>query len=341
MATNIAIDIGTYKTVLSSGDKIVLEKPSVVTVETDTREPVYFGEKAFSTIGRTPDSLTCIFPIQRSVIADYDIAEYMLREYMTAAFGSRIIKPKVMVVMPGGVTAMQHHSVADVIEASGGRNAATIEAPLAVAIGLGIDFTLPRGSMVVDFGAGTTDVATLSMGGIAACDSIPIASRDLDESIVKYVKRNYNILIGLTTAEEIKKKIGFAVERPLEVAITVKGRHLNTGLPTAFEITSSQVYEAISVNCYSIISGIRKVMEKTPPDLVADIMTDGIHLTGGGSLLGGFDKLLEKCLGTKVHMANDPLHTAVNGTAIALKNPRFLENVDYQYRALQELEIEG
>ncbi len=339
MTTDIAIDIGTYKTVLSSGNKIVLELPSVVTVDTETREPIYFGEKAFSTIGRTPDSLTCVFPINRSVIADYDIAEYMLREYMTSAFGNRIIKPKVMVVMPSGVTAMQHHSVSDVVEASGGRNASTIEAPIAVAVGLGLDFTLPRGSMVIDFGAGTTDVASLSMGGIAACDSIPVASRDMDESIIKYVRRNYNILIGIPTAEKIKKTIGSAIERDLEVSVTMRGRHLQTGLPTSFEITSSEVYNAISKNCYSIISGIRKVMEKTPPDLLADIMTDGIYLTGGGSLLSGFSTLLERALGTKVHMANDPLHTAVNGAAKALKNPRFLDNFDYQYRAIRELEV--
>ncbi len=341
MATNIAIDIGTSKIVLASGNKIVLELPSVVTVDTDTREPIYFGEKAFETIGRTPDSLTCVFPIQRSVIADYDIAESMLKEYMTAAFGNRIIKPKVMVVMPSGVTAMQHHSVADVVEASGGRNAETLEAPLPVAVGLGLDFNTPKGNMVIDMGAGTTDVASISMGGIAACDSIPIASRDFDEEIIKYVRRNYNILIGLATAEQIKMKIGTAIEHTLEVAITVKGRHLQTGLPTAFEITSSEVYEAISEKCYAIISGIRRVIEKTPPDLVADIMTEGIYLTGGGSLLGGFAKLLENCIGTKVHMAPDPLHTAVNGAAAALKMPEILKNVDYQYRAIQELKIEG
>lgn len=341
MATNIAIDIGTSKTVLSSGNNIVLELPSVVTVDTETWEPVYYGEKAFQTIGRTPDSLTCVFPIQRSVIADYDVAESMLREYMTAAFGNRIIKPKVMVVMPSGVTAMQHHSVADVVEASGGRNAQTIEATLAVAVGLGLDLNQPRGSMVIDMGAGTTDVATISMGGIAACDSIQTASRDFDESIVKYVKRNYNILIGLATAEEIKKRVGTAIEHTLEVAITVKGRHLQTGLPTSFEITSGEVYNAIADKCYMIISGIRRVMEKTPPDLVADIMTDGIYLTGGGALLNGFNLLLEKCIGTKVHMAPDPLHTAVNGAAAALKMPDFLRNVDYQYRAIQELRIDG
>lgn len=341
MTTNIAIDIGTYKTVLVSGNNIVLELPSVVTVDSETREPVYYGEKAYQTIGRTPDSLTCVFPIQRSVIADYDAAEHMLKEYMTSAFGNRIVKPKVMVVMPGGVTAMQHHSVADVVEASGGRNAATVEAPVAVALGLGVDFTLPRGSMVVDLGAGTTDVATLSMGGIAACDAIPMASRDFDEAIEKYIRRNYNILIGPNTAERIKKEIGSAVERDLEVAITAKGRHLQTGLPTAFEITSSEIYEAINPKCLSIISGIRSVLEKTPPDLVADIMTDGIHLTGGGALLNGFSDLLEKCIGTKVHLADDPSHTAVNGAAIALKKPEILRNIDYQYRAIQELKVEN
>ncbi len=341
MATNIAIDIGTSKTVLVSGSRIVLELPSVVTVDTDTWEPIYFGEKAFETIGRTPDSLTCVFPIERSVIADYDVAEAMLREYMTSAFGNRIIKPKVMVVMPSGVTAMQHHSVADVVEASGGRRAETIEATLAVAVGLGLDMNEPKGSMVIDMGAGTTDVATLSMGGIAACDSIPIASGDFDENIIKYVKRNYNILIGKTTAEEIKKKVGTAIEHTLEVAITVKGRHLQTGLPTSFEITSGEVYDAISDKCYGIISGIRRVLEKTPPDLVADIMTDGIHLTGGGSLLNGFDVLLEKCLGTKIHTAPDPLHTAVTGAAAALKMPEILRNVDFQYRAIEELKVEG
>lgn len=341
MATNIAIDIGTSKIVLAAGNKIVLELPSVVTVDTDTREPIYFGEKAYETIGRTPDSLECVFPIQRSVIADYDIAESMLKEYMTSAFGNRIIKPKVMVVMPSGVTAMQHHSVADVVEASGGRNAQTIEVALAVAVGLGLDLDKPKGSMVIDIGAGTTDVATLSMGGIAACDSVPIASRDFDESIIKYVRRNYNILIGLNTAEQIKKKIGTAIPHTLEVAIKARGRHLQTGLPTTFEITSSEVYDAISDRCYAIVSGIRKVIEKTPPDLVADIMNEGIYLTGGGALLNGFSKLLEKCFSTEVHLASDPLHTAVNGAAKALKMPEVLDNVDYHYRAIQELKIEG
>lgn len=341
MATNIAIDIGTSKTVLYSGSRIVLEKPSVVTVRNDTGEPIYFGEKAYETIGRTPDTMSCVFPVQRSVIADYAAAEAMLREYMTAAFGRRIIRPRVMVVMPSGVTAMQHHSVADAVEASGGRDASTIEAPLAVAVGLGLDFSKPRGGMIIDMGAGTTDVATLSMGGIAACASIPVASGDFDQCIVKYVKKRHNILIGLTTAEEIKKRVGTAVEHTLPVMITARGRNIRTGLPVLFEISSSEVLAAISEKCYAIIDGIRKVIEKTPPDLVADILSDGIYLTGGGSLLNGFDQLLERCLETKIYKARDPLHTAVQGAAMALKNPDYLQNVDYQFRALQELQIES
>lgn len=341
MATNIAIDIGTSKTVLYSGSKVVLEQPSVVTVQTDTNEPVYFGQKAYQTIGRTPDSLTPIFPVQRSVIADYDAAEVMLHEYMTKAFGNKIVRPKVMVVMPSGVTEMQHHSVAEAVEASGGRDAATIEAPLAVAIGLGIDFSKPRGGMIIDLGAGTTDVATLSMGGIAACSSIPIASGDFDECIVKYVKKAHNVLIGLGTAESIKKNVGTAVEHALPVIYTAKGLNIRTGLPVSFEITSAEVWNAISEKCYAIIDGIRKVIENTEPDLVADILSDGIYLTGGGSMLNGMNKLLEQSLETKIHMADDPMHTAVKGAALALKNPDFLSNVDFQYRAIRELQVEG
>lgn len=341
MATHIAIDIGTNKTVLYSGSCVVLEQPSMVTVEADTREPVYFGEKAYQTLGRTPDSLECVFPVQRSVIADYDIAEAMLREYMTTAFGKRIIRPKVMVVMPSGVTAMQHHSVADAVEAAGGRDAATIEAPLAVAIGLGLDFSKPRGGMVIDIGAGTTDVATLSMGGISACSSIPVASGDFDECIVKYVKRQHNVYIGLNMAEQIKMRIGTAMPHGLPVLITARGRDVQTGLPVSFEISSAQVLEAIAEKCDVMIDGIRKVLEKTPPDLVADILSDGIHLTGGGSLLLGLDTLLEKRLETRIHRAKDPMYTAVKGAALALKHPEYLQNVDYQFRAMQDLQVES
>ncbi len=338
--TDIVIDMGSKSTVLYSAGKVVLDKPSVVTVESDTLEPIYFGEKALATVGRTPSSLTPVFPIQHGVIADYDVAEAMIKQYMSEAFGNRIVKPKVMITMPCGVTEMQHHSVSDVAEASGGRNASTIESPLASALALGVDFTKPTGAMVIDFGAGTTDIATLSLGGIVACDSLKIAGNDLDESIIRYIKKEHQILVGPTTAEQIKIKIATAIPHKFEIAIKAKGRHINTGLPTLFEITSNEIYEAISDHLIAILNGIRKVLEKTEPDVVADIMSNGIYLTGGSSNLNNFSTFLENALKTKIHVADSPLYTAVKGAALALENPKLLENTDHLLRSIQELKID-
>ncbi len=340
MAKEIGIDLGTSKTVLFSGAKIVLELPSVVTVDSETWEPVYYGEKALQTLGRTPDSLTCVRPIERGVISDYEIAQQMMRRYMTKAFGNKIIRPRVMAALPTGLTEVQHRSVANVIEAAGGRNVSVIEGPVAVAIGLGIDFSKPHGSMIVDIGAGTTDIATLSMGGIAQCSSVKIASGDFDELIMRAVRKEYNVVIGPLTAEHIKKQIGTVVSRPVEIAMTAKGRNLFSGLPQSFEITSSEVFEAIGESANSICNEVRKVLEKTDPDLVADILEDGIYLTGGGSLIHGMDTLLSEYIGTKVIPVDDPTHSVVKGTGIALKNPKLLRNVDFQYRSIQELIVD-
>ncbi len=339
-STDIVIDMGSKTTKLFSSGKVVLEKPSVVTVETESLEPIYFGEKALATVGRTPDSLTPVFPIQHGVIADYDVAEAMIKKYMAEAFGNRIVKPKVMITMPCDVTEMQHHSVSDVAESAGGRNASTIESPLASALALGVDFSKPTGSMVIDFGAGTTDIATLSMGGIVASDSLKIAGNNLDDSIIRYIRKEKQILVGPTTAEQIKMKIATAVPHKFEVAIKAKGRHINTGLPTLFEVTSNEIYEAISDHLIAILNAIRKVLEKTEPDIVADIMSTGIHLTGGSSKLNNFTLFLEKAIKTKIHLADEPFYTAVKGAAIALQNPSLLENTDYLYRSLQELKID-
>lgn len=340
MATDIVIDMGTKKTVLYSGNKIVLESPSVVTVDSKTWEPVYFGEKAFETVGRTPDTLQPVFPIKHGIIADYDIAEEMLETYMSEAFGNRIVKPEVIITMPTGVTEMQHHSVSDVAESAGGRNARTIESPLASALSFGIDFSKPMGSMVVDIGAGVTDIATISMGGIAQCSCLKSAGNDFDESIIRYVKKEYNILIGPQTAEKIKMQIGTAKKHQFEVAFAAKGRHMGTGLPTMFEISSNEVYEAIIDQCYTILNGIRSVLEKTEPDIVSDILSNGIYLTGGTSLLKGLKEFLEDAIKTEIHISKDPCHSAVLGAAVALKNPKILKNTDILYRSLQELKVD-
>ncbi len=341
MTIDIGIDLGSSKTVIFSSSKIVLELPSVVTVETDTWQPVHFGEKALQTLGRTPESLTCVHPIQNGVIADIDLAEAMLKNYMHRIFGKKIIRPRVMATIPTGVTELQHHSLSQAVMASGGRNVTVVENPIAVAIGLGLDFSTPRGSLIVDMGAGATDIATISMGGIAQCDSYKVAGNTFDDLITKYVKKEYNIAIGPLTAERIKKQLSTVYKRPVEVAVVGKGSNLFTGLPESFEITSTEVYEVIIDTALSICNAIRKVLEKTDPDIVADIMNDGIYLTGGTSLMNGMKELIEEYFGTTVHLDRDPSHSVVRGAAVALKRPELLKNVDYQLRSIKELVVEG
>lgn len=340
MSTEIGIDLGTSKTVIFSSSKVVLELPSVVTVDAETFEPVYYGEKAKQTLGRTPDSLECVMPIANGVIADYDIAEMMLKNYMQQAFGNKIVRPSIVATLPAGLTELQHHSLANVVESAGGRNIFVIEGPLAIAFGLGLDFSKPRGSLIIDIGAGTTDIAVVSMGGIAVCDSFKTASMDFDAAITRYIRKEYNIEIGPLMAESVKRQIGSAVERPYEIAMVAKGRNVFTGLPESFEISSSEVYEAISEPISAICNAIRSVLSKTDPDMIADITADGIYLTGGGALMYGMDKMLSDFTGIKINLLEDPTHSVVKGAAVALKNTELLKNVDYQMRSVKELIIE-
>lgn len=339
MATDIGIDLGTSKTVIFSSSKIVLEMPNAVTVDSETWEPVYFGDKAKQTLGRTPDSLLCVSPIEHGVIADYDIAEAMLKYYMQTAFGNKLMRPRIMATLPAGLTELQHHSLANVVEAAGGRNISVIEGPLAVAFGLGLDFSVPHGTLIVDIGAGTTDIAVISMGGIAECNSIKTASLDFDAQIIRYVRKEYNVEIGPLTAESIKIKIGAAIKRDIEVAVLAKGRNVFTGLPESFEISSAEVYDAIIDTVNVICNGIRRVLNKTNPDLVADITADGMYLTGGGSQLCGLADRISEYLGIKVHTMENPSYSVVKGAAVALKKRNLLKNINYQLRSIKELEI--
>ena len=340
MSVDIGIDLGTSKTVIFSSSNIVLELPNVVTVDSETWEPVYFGKKAKQTLGRTPDSLTCVYPIEHGVISDYGIAETMLKNYMQEAFGSKILRQKIMATLPPGLTELQHHSLANVFEAAGGRNISVIESPLAIAFDLGIDFSSPKGTLIVDIGAGTTDIAVISLGGIATCDSLKTASLDFDAQIIKYVRKEYNIEIGPLTAEAIKIKVGSAIKRDIEVAMVAKGRNVFTGLPESFEISGAEVYEAVYDTVNVICNAIRQVLAKTDPDLVADIMSDGMYLTGGGSCLFGIEERLSEYLNLKVKKLDNPTYSVVKGAAVALKKPTLLKNVDYQLRSIKELEID-
>ncbi len=340
MATEIGIDLGTSKTVIFSSSRVVLELPSVVTVDNETWEPIYYGEKAKQTLGRTPESLVCVSPIEHGVIADYDICENMLKKYMGDAFGNKIIRPHIMASLPAGLTELQHHSLRNVMESAGGRNISIIEGPLAVAFGLGLDFSSPQGNLIVDIGAGTTDIAVVSMGGIAVCDSFKTASLDFDANITRYIRKEYNIEIGPLMAEGIKKEIGTVVPRDVEIAMVAKGRNIFTGLPESFEITSDEVYEAVKETADAICNAIRTVISKTDPDLVADINSNGLYLTGGGSLINGMDTLIAEFLSTPIHLLEDPTHSVVRGAAAALKRPELLKNVNYQLRSIKELVIE-
>lgn len=335
----IGIDIGSSKTVIFSSSKVVLELPSIVTVDSETYEPVYFGEKAKQTLGRTPESFECVFPIKNGIIAEYDIAEAMLKEYMGKTFGNKIMRPKIMATLPVGLTELQHHSLSNVVESAGGRNVSVIESPLAIAFGLGLDFSKPHGYMVVDIGAGTTDIAVISMGGIAVCESFKIASFDFDAQIMKYVRKEYNIEIGHLMAESIKKQIGTVINRPVEIAMVAKGRNVFTGLPESFEITSSEIYEAIKETADAICNSIRTVLSKTDPDLIVDIKSEGIYLAGGGALINGMEKLISDYTGVAVHLLEDPTHSVVRGAAVALRKPELLKHVNYQLRSIRELAI--
>ncbi len=340
MSIDIAIDLGTSKTVIFGNSRIILEEPTAVTVDSDTFEPVFFGTDAKATMGRTPDSLTCIHPIEHGAIADYDIAHAMLSKYMLDSFGSKIIRPQIIACLPTGLTEVQHKFMGKVIEESGGRNVTVIETPLAAALGVGIDFDEPSGSMVVDIGAGTTDIASISLGGIAQCDSFKLASNDFDDAIIKYVRRTYNVEIGPLTAESIKIQVGSVVQRPVDITMVAKGRNILSGLPESFEISSRQIYDTVFDIAVSICNAVRKVIEKTDPDVVSDIMESGINLSGGGALINGMAEFMGEFLGTKVILCADPTHCVIRGAAIALKHPKILKNLNYQARSMKELIIE-
>lgn len=340
MPIDLAIDFGTSKTVLLCGNKILLEQPTVATVDSETWEPVCFGDRARDMIGRLPEYLETVFPIQRGMIADYDLAEQMLTDYMGKSLDKHLIKPRVIIAIPSGATSIQRRSLENAAEISGGRRVQVIDSAVASALGMGVDFTAPEGKMVVDIGAGVTDIAMLSAGGIVQCDSAPVGSMDFDDAIVKYVRKEFNVLIGSLTAEDIKKQIGSVIPRQEEVIIKAKGRNLFSGLPQLFEISSSDVYSAMQDTAMAIFSAVNAVVERTPPDIVADVMRDKIYVTGGGSLVNGMDELLSKRLSAEVHICSNAEYSVVKGAQAALKFPKLLKNIDYRLKNIQDLIVE-
>ncbi len=319
---DIAIDLGTSSVlVYVKGKGIVLKEPSVVAIERSTGKMLAVGEDARKMLGRTPSSITAIRPLREGVISDYDITARMLHYFIKKVCGARsIFKPRIIVCVPSGVTEVEKRAVLDATYQAGAKVTYLIEEPIAAAIGADLDISLPYGCMVVDIGGGTTDIAIISLGGAVISDSIKVAGDKFDEAIIRYMRKKYNMLIGETTAEELKISVGTAFHSEHKTSMTICGRNLISGLPKTVEITSDEMVEALEEPIEAIIEAVHSVLEKTPPELAADISERGMMMTGGGSLLKGLDRLFRERLGIPVMVAEDAVSCVVLGTGKALEN---------------------
>lgn len=328
---DIGIDLGTANTLIYvKGEGIVLCEPSVVAIEKSTKKVLKVGEEAKMMLGRTPGDIVAIRPMRDGVIADFEITERMIREFIGKAYSHRtLVGPRIVIGVPSGITEVEKKAVRDAAEMAGARHGEVylIEEPMAAAIGANMPITEPAGNMIVDIGGGTTEVAVISLGGMVLSNSIRIGGNELDEAIINYIKKAYNLLTGDRTAEEIKIKVGSAFPLPKEESIEVKGRDVVTGLPKTLKITSEEVREAMSEPISSIVHLVTTTLEKTPPELASDIVDRGIVLAGGGSLLRGLDKLLLKETGLPIIIADDPLRCVVLGAGKCLEEIKFLKRI--------------
>ena len=320
---DIGIDLGTANVlVYVNGKGIVLEEPSVVAIDKKSKTVLAVGEEARRMIGRTPGNIVAIRPLREGVISDYDVTEKMLRYFIDKVVDkrgfNRFFMPRIMVCVPTGVTEVEKRAVEEATRQAGAREVYIIEEPIAAAIGSGIDIAQPHGNMVIDIGGGTADIAVISLGGAVVSESIKIGGDKFDESIVRYMKKQHNLLIGERTAEKIKIEIGCAYKREEEKSMRITGRNLLTGLPHAITVHSSEILEALEECVEQIVVTTLIVLEKTPPELAADISDRGIIMTGGGSLLYGLDKRIEEKTGIEVIVADDPLSCVAKGTGNAL-----------------------
>lgn len=320
---NIGIDLGTANTIVYvDGKEIVLREPSVVAKNTRTGEIVAVGQEARDMIGRTPASISAIRPMKDGVIADYETTVTMLKYYINKTVGHTSGKPYVMVCVPSGITAVEKRAVIDATRVAGAKDAYVIEEPFAAAIGAGLPIMDPTGSMVVDIGGGTTDVATISLGGIVSSRSLRVAGDRLNDAIAAYIRKKYNLLIGERTAEKLKWDIGSAsIEGAKDIEnVTIRGRYLLTGLPKSVEITAEDVASAISEPIQEIIGTVKETLEETSPEISADVIDHGIVLTGGGALLKNLPQVISEATKVPVSIAKNPLDCVAIGTGESLKN---------------------
>lgn len=321
---DIGIDLGTANTLIfMKGKGIIMREPSVVAVDTRNDTVRYVGQDAKEVIGRTPGSIVAVRPLKDGVIADFDITASMLQIFIRKVCNNSVLaRPRIIICIPSGVTEVERRAVREAAFKAGAKHVSIIEEPMAAAIGAGLPVAEATGSMVVDIGGGTSEVAVISLGGIVASRSVRVGGDELDNSIIQYIKRKYNLLIGERTAEDIKINIGSAFPLEEEATMDIKGRDLMDGLPKNIQITSEEIREALADPLSRVLDAIRTTLEKTPPELSADIIDHGITLTGGGALLRGLDQLIEKETGMPVHIAESPLDCVAMGTG------RVLDDID-------------
>ena len=318
---DIGIDLGTASIlVYVKGKGVVLKEPSVVAFDRDTNRIKAIGEEARLMLGRTPGNIVAVRPLRQGVISDYTVTEKMLKYFISKAVGKqRFRKPLISICVPSGVTEVERKAVEDAAFQAGARDVKIIEEPIAAAIGAGIDIARPCGNIIVDIGGGTSDIAVISLGGTVVSTSIKIAGDDFDDAIVRYMRKKHNLLIGERTAEDIKIRIGSAYPRPEVETVDVRGRNLVTGLPKTITVTSKETEEALHDTTLQIVDAVHSVLEKTPPELAADIADRGIVLTGGGSLLYGLEELIESKTGITTMTAEEPM------TAVAIGTGKYVE----------------
>ncbi len=328
-SSDMGIDLGTANTlVYVKGRGIVLTEPSVVAIKKGTNKVLAVGEEAKRMLGRTPGDIVAIRPLKDGVIADFEVTEHMLRYFIKRVHNRRtLISPRIVIAVPSGITAVERRAVEDSAMHAGAREVYLIEEPMAAAIGLDMPVHEPAGNMIVDIGGGTTEVAIISLAGIVFCRSVRVAGDEMDEAIVQFLRRNYNLMIGERTAEMIKITIGAAVPLKEPLTMEVKGRDMVAGLPKTLTINSEEIREALSEPISTIVEAVRISLERCPPELSADLVDRGIMMAGGGALLRGLNKLISKETGLPVHIAEDPLSAVAIGTGKALDQIRFLREV--------------
>ena len=328
-SNDIGIDLGTANTLVYVKDRgIVLREPSVVAIQQGSNRVLAVGEEAKRMLGRTPGNIVAIRPMKAGVIADFEVTEAMLRYFIRKAHNRKwVVRPRIIISVPSGITEVEKRAVKDSATHAGAREVYLIEEPMAAAIGVGLPVQEPAGNMIVDMGGGTTEVAIISLAGIVLSRSVRVGGDEMDEAIVQYLKRVYNLMIGERTAEEIKITIGSAYPLGEELSMEVKGRDLVAGLPKTLTITSEEIREALQEPVSAIVEAIRITLERCPPELSSDLVDRGIVLAGGTSQLRGMDKLLAEQTGLPVHVAEDPLSAVAEGTGVVLHELNFLRKV--------------